>query len=94
MLDNLKRIFFLKNEIKRIFLKSNLRNRKVNYSRRYLSYYYLINLPRFSSRTLVRNRCIMTGRVWSINKKTKLSRFVFRSKANKTNLPGYSRASW
>jgi len=91
--DNYKRINFLKNEVKRFILKSLLKNKKINYAKKYLISYYLTNLPKFSTRTMIRNRCLISGRVWSLNKKTNLSRFIFRSKIIKSNLPGYKRAS-
>ena len=94
MLDNYKRIFFLKTEIKRFLLKNILKNKKISFSRRFLISYYILNLPRVSTRTLIRNRCSLTGRVWGLNKQTKLTRFVFRNKMNKSDLPGFNRASW
>ena len=63
LLDNYKRQNFLKNEIKRFLLKSLIKNKKINFYKRYLVYYYLTNLPRNSTKTLIKNRCLISGRV-------------------------------
>lgn len=93
-MDNFKREFFLKNEIKRVLLKSIKKNTKTTYARRYLATYYLSTLPRVSSGTLTNNRCVVSGRVWSVNKHTQFSRFVFRKKMYQADIPGCKRASW
>jgi len=50
----------------------------------------LINLSAVNKQ---RNRCVISGRVWNVLKKTQYSRFVFREKANFGYLPGVSRLS-
>jgi hypothetical protein len=62
-MDNFKREFFLKNEIKKILLKSIKKNTKTTFGRRYLASYYLSTLPRISVGTLTNNRCVVSGRV-------------------------------
>lgn len=54
---------------------------------------YLVRMPRFSSYTFLNRRCIISGRVWSTNKKTSLSRFELRKEVYKANIPGFRRAS-
>jgi len=41
-----------------------------------------------------RNRCVFSGRIRMVVKKTQLSRFTLRSEAYAGNLPGCRRASW
>ena len=92
--DNYKRTVFLKSEFKKLILRSVRSNRKVPYAKRYQAAFYLSLLPRFSSRSVVRNRCSVSGRFWSLNRRTRYSRFVFRSEAYSSNIPGCARASW
>ena len=93
-MDAIKRRIFIKNEIKKQFLTSIKRSKVVPFSRRYQAACYLSRLPRISSVTQIRNRCVISGRVWSVNNKTKYGRFVLRENAYKSNIPGLSRASW
>ena len=93
-MDNLKRQFFLKNEFKRLILKSLKKSKTVSYSRRYQAAYQLTTLPRISTRTMSVNRCVVSGRVWSTNKQTGYSRFVLRNESYSSNIPGCRRASW
>ena len=92
--DRRKRYIYLKFELKKKLLKSiKLNTQVVNY-RRYWAYFYLLQYPQFSRKILMRNRCITSGRVHSVNSKLALSRFTLRKKLYQTNLPGFRRASW
>nr|YP_009277468.1 ribosomal protein S14 [Psilotum nudum]AOH05938.1 ribosomal protein S14 [Psilotum nudum] len=51
-------------------------------------------LPRNSSETRVRNRCIFTGRSRSVYKLFRLSRIVFRELASKGSLIGINKSCW
>jgi hypothetical protein len=62
-MDNYKRQFFLKNEFKKKILKSFIKNHAITNEKRYRAAFYLSMLPRFSSRTALRNRCVISGRV-------------------------------
>lgn len=62
-MDNYKRHFFLKNEFKKKILKSFIKNNSISQEKRYRASFYLSNLPRFSSKTVMRNRCVVSGRV-------------------------------
>jgi len=62
-MDNLKRQFFLKNELKRVLLKSIKKSKTVSYSRRYQASYYLTLLPRISTQSMSVKRCVVSGRV-------------------------------
>ena len=94
LLDNYKRKIFLKNIIKKTLLKSIKSSILIPNYKRYLAYFYLIRRPKMASSVSFNNRCIVSGRVWSTNKKTELSRFELRSEVYKSNLPGLRRASW
>jgi ribosomal protein S14 len=89
----MKRNFFLKNEIKKILLKSLKKNQAVTLPRRYLAAYYLTTLPKISTSSVPVNRCSFSGRSWGTNRLTNTSRFIFRTKAYNAQLPGCRRAS-
>jgi ribosomal protein S14 len=94
MLDIYKRKLFLKHYLKRFLLRAIKRSTTSSNSKRYLAYMYLVRSPRFASFTFLNNRCTKTGRVWSTNKRTSLSRFELRGQIYKSNIPGFRRASW
>ncbi|GMN52742.1 hypothetical protein TIFTF001_021901 [Ficus carica] len=54
----------------------------------------LSRLPRNSSFTRIRNRCVYTGRARGIVSLFRMSRIVFRDLANKKLLDGVLKASW
>jgi len=54
----------------------------------------LQKLPRDSSRTRIRNRCLLTGRPRGYYRKFGLSRMGLRQKALEGLLPGVKKASW
>lgn len=54
----------------------------------------LARLPRNSSPTRLKNRCIETGRPRSYMRTFGLSRIAFRDHASKGEIPGVTKASW
>lgn len=92
--DIFRRKLFLKNELKKIILKSLIKNKNVPLTYRYYALYNKSKLYRFSSISQQKNKCVETGRVWSTVKKTNYNRFFFRTESNVGNLPGFKRASW
>lgn len=58
------------------------------------AYRKLVELPRNSSATRVRNRCAMTGRSRGYYRKFGLSRIALRDLALRGDLPGVIKASW
>lgn len=54
----------------------------------------LQKLPRKTSLTAVRNRCLVTGRSRGYLRKFKMSRLAVRENANRGLLPGVTKASW
>lgn len=51
-------------------------------------------LPRNSSPTRNKNRCMVTGRPHAYMRRFGLSRIQFRDKASKGEIPGVTKASW
>jgi small subunit ribosomal protein S14 len=94
MLDNFRRKLFLKNELKKIIIKSLIKNNNLPIIYRYFVLYNKSKLIRFGSITKQKNKCVQTGRTWSTIKNVNYSRFLFRTESNKGNLPGFRRASW
>jgi small subunit ribosomal protein S14 len=54
----------------------------------------LARLPRNSSPTRWKNRCLMTGRPHAYMRQFGLSRIAFREHASKGEIPGVTKASW
>ncbi|QQS19620.1 30S ribosomal protein S14 [Candidatus Saccharibacteria bacterium] len=54
----------------------------------------LAKLPRNSSPTRKKNRCIETGRPRAFMRQFGLSRLSFREHASKGEIPGVTKASW
>jgi len=54
----------------------------------------LAKLPRNSSPTRWKNRCVETGRPRSYMRQFGLSRISFREHASKGEIPGVTKASW
>ena len=54
----------------------------------------LAKLPRNSSPTRLKNRCVETGRPHAYMRQFGLSRISFREHASKGEIPGVTKASW
>jgi small subunit ribosomal protein S14 len=54
----------------------------------------LAQLPRNSSRTRIRNRCLLSGRPRGYYRKFGLSRIALRDLASEGQIPGVVKASW
>ena len=54
----------------------------------------LVELPRNSAATRVRNRCSLTGRPRGYYRKFKLSRIAVRELASSGQIPGMVKSSW
>ena len=92
-MDHFKRKIFLKNELKKHLLRAVRFNRYMSYIQRNKAAFHLSNLPKISSKTVINNRCFVSGRSQAVDQKTRLSRFVFRQKTYRSHLPGFKRAS-
>jgi ribosomal protein S14 len=93
-MDNYKRKIYLRNELKRLLLRSIKRNTCSDHLKRYHAAYQLSHLPRFSARSIAVNRCVVSGRAFGVRNDTQYSRFVFRREVSHSNIPGCRRASW
>ena len=84
---------YVKNEIKKQLLRSAKKNKYLTYLQRSRAAFHMSNLPKISTITYVNNRCSVSGRSQSVDRKTRTSRFVFRENMYKSDLPGFRRAS-
>lgn len=92
--DHTRRLLMAKNELKRTQYKAICEDRNIPQSIRYEYSVKLSKMPRNSSRTRIRNRCIVTGRSRAVYSKFRVSRIVFRELASKGALTGVYKASW
>ena len=54
----------------------------------------LAELPRNSSKTRIRNRCLVTGRPRGFYRKLKMSRIALRDLGSQGKIPGLVKSSW
>jgi len=54
----------------------------------------LAKLPRNSSKTRIRNRCMITGRPRAFYRKLKMSRIALRDLGSNGQIPGLVKSSW
>ena len=76
--DKKRRILYAFFEKRRFFLKALFENEKMPKSFRVLAYKELILLPRDSSITRFRSRCVLTNRPRAVYRKFGMSRLMFR----------------
>ena len=81
-------------EISRLALKSIIANRSIGEQERFRAVIKLSGLPRNSSKTRLRNRCVLTGRGRAVYRFCKLSRIKLRTLAGAGKLPGITKSSW
>jgi len=93
-LDNKKRNLVKKYEAQYVFLKTCVSNIYMPISTRWHLRQNLNSLPRNSSRTRIRNRCVLTGRSRAIIRKFKISRLMFKELAINCQLSGVQKSSW
>uniref|UniRef100_A0A2P2N1H8 Small ribosomal subunit protein uS14m n=1 Tax=Rhizophora mucronata TaxID=61149 RepID=A0A2P2N1H8_RHIMU len=94
MRDNNRRVLAEKHELRRKLYKSLVRDPSLPSEMRENALYKLSKLPRNSSFTRVRNRCIFTGRPRGVYQAFRMSRIVFRTLASNGMLNGIKKASW
>jgi len=92
--DRQRRLWFSIYEDQRRKLKADLLNVKIPEERKEKLVRKLRELPRNSSKTRIRNRCVSTGRGRAVDRLFKLSRIALRRKANEGQIPGLKKASW
>ena len=92
MKDRITRTVVRRHEMERLVYTSLLRELPV--SDHALIRWYLNTLPKQSSKTQVRNRCVLTNRSRGVYKQFKLSRICIRNLAAAGLLPGVTKSSW
>jgi small subunit ribosomal protein S14 len=79
---------------KRDELKAVANNEKLPLEDRFEARLKLAELPRNSSKTRIRNRCVITGRPRAYYRKLKMSRIALRDLASAGQIPGMTKSSW
>lgn len=92
--DKKKRLCFLKNEYSRRVLKTILHNLSLPVPLRMRANLSLTMLPKRSSPTQLKNRCILTGRSRFVISPFNLSRLALRRLARQGLIPGLQKSSW
>jgi len=92
--DQKRRLLFFKFETKRRILKTLIRDFNLSKNLRFKSIQELNKIPRNSSLSRVKNRCVETARAKSNSRNFKISRITFRELASKGLLPGIIKSSW
>jgi ribosomal protein S14 len=92
--DKRRRVLFATLEKRRKFLKALFEDLRLPDKFRWMVYKELILLPRDSSITRIRNRCVLTNRPRGIYSKFGLSRLMFRKYIWQGKLVGLKKASW
>ncbi|KAJ4829959.1 ribosomal protein S14, S11 [Turnera subulata] len=92
--DNHRRQLAAKYELRRNLFKALVRDPELPTEMRENASAKLAALPRNSSFTRVRNRCIFSGRPRGVYEVFRMSRLVFRALASRGMLAGVKKASW
>ena len=83
-----------KYQTKRSALKAIIKNESSTPEERFKASLRLAELPRNSSATRIRNRCLVTGRPRGFYRKLKMSRIALREYGSLGLIPGLVKASW
>jgi small subunit ribosomal protein S14 len=79
---------------KRTELKAVANNEALPLEERFEARLKLAELPRSSSKTRIRNRCLVTGRPRAYYRKLKMSRISLRDLGSAGLVPGLVKSSW
>ena len=79
---------------KRDALKAVAVNEALPLEERFEARLKLAELPRNSSKTRIRNRCLVTGRPRAFYRKLKMSRIALRDLGSAGLIPGLVKSSW
>jgi len=79
---------------KRNALKATANNEALPLEERFEARLKLAELPRSSSKTRIRNRCLVTGRPRAYYRKLKMSRISLRDLGSAGLIPGLVKSSW
>jgi small subunit ribosomal protein S14 len=75
-------------------LKAVIMNKSIDATERFAAQLKLAAMPRTSSATRIRNRCMVTGRARGVYRKFNISRIMLREMAAEGLVPGVRKASW
>ena len=89
-----KRATVEKYAARRAALVAVIKDANASHDEKQEAYKALAKLPRNSSKTRLRNRCMITGRPHGYLRDFGLSRIAFRELAHRGELPGVKKASW
>ncbi len=92
--DKRRRLLYSGLERRKLFLRALIRNTRVAPKLRTQASKKLISLPKDSSITRIRNRCVFTNRPRAVYRKFGLSRLMFRKYVWKGKLAGVKNSSW
>ena len=92
--DQQRRILFAKHEWQRLLLQSMIKDLSTPAEMRARGVRLLSRMPRNSSLTRTRNRCVLTGRGRGVHRFCRLSRMKLRELASGGALAGVSKSSW
>jgi small subunit ribosomal protein S14 len=79
---------------KRDALKATIRDEGASPEDKFKAAMKLAELPRNSSPTRIRNRCLVTGRPRGYYRKLKMSRIALRDLGSAGKIPGLVKSSW
>jgi len=79
---------------KRDALKAVANDESLPLEERFSARLKLAKLPRNSSKTRIRNRCLITGRPRAFYRKLKMSRIALRDLGSNGQIPGLVKSSW
>ena len=79
---------------RRAKLKAIMKDKNLPVEDRFAASLKLAQLPRNSSKTRIRNRCELTGRLRGYYGKQRMSRIALRELGNKGLIPGLVKSSW
>lgn len=92
--DKKRRKLAKRYEAKRTRLKALIKDQGKPAEERFMAALKLAELPRNSSKTRIRNRCLVTGRPRGFYRKLKMSRVALRLLGSEGKIPGLVKASW
>ncbi|CUM67894.1 uncharacterized protein PRCAT00005605001 [Priceomyces carsonii] len=92
--DQFKRLQYAEHEVTRNALKYIARNTELPARARVEAQLQLTAMPKYTSYSQIKNRCVASGHAKSVLSDFKLNRTVFRDRARAGLIPGVSKASW
>ncbi len=92
--NNRRRRLVARYAARRAGLKAITKDESLPQEERFAARLKLAEMPRNSSATRVRNRCLLTGRPRGNYRKFKISRIALRELASAGQIPGMVKSSW